>query len=242
MLNRPRCFSNVLEPDHSSAAFERMERPSDGGQILHVMRFALQKPGVLFDGRQNLVRLFKENPEQFRVDIFAARLRELNRLGRGRRQVSLLRLERSHRLVQLRRCGVSSLQRGQDHPCLFDERGVGDQIGIIPQRRQIVLELFPQATVVRLLLQCTNQRPSLKLLLLQVLFDRTGDILFLDFVSLPALVGGAILHPVGKIGEIVRAVLHGINKKADQRQLVRHLLEIVLVRHVFRIGEAMDLF
>ncbi len=125
---------------------------------------------------------------------------------------------------------------------MFDERGVGDQIGIIPQRRQIVLELFPQATVVRLLLQCTNQCPSLKLLLLQVLFDRTGDILFLDFVSLLALVCGAILHPVGKIGEIVRAVLHGINKKADQRQLVRHLLEIVLVRHVFRIGEAMDLF
>ena len=54
ILDRPAVFANTLRADHAAAALERMERPPDRDQGLHVVRRIAPGRQVAFD-RGNLL-------------------------------------------------------------------------------------------------------------------------------------------------------------------------------------------
>ena len=98
-----------------------MEGTTNGRQILEIVRLILQQPSVLFDRGEDLVCLLEEDIEQFGVDFLGACLRQFDRLGRWCGQVGLLRFERCHRLLELRRGGIAFLQNGKRRFSLFGE-------------------------------------------------------------------------------------------------------------------------
>ena len=241
LFHRPGRLADVLETDHPAAAFERMEGTTNGRQILEIVRLILQQPGVLFDRGEDLVRLLEEDVEQFGVDFLGACLRQFDRLGRRCGQVGLLRFERSHRLLKLRRCGIASLEDGKHGFGLFCERRIGYQVGIVLQSRQVALEFFAQLAVFRLLLQGIKQRARLDLLLLDLLLDRNTQLIVRDFFSPLRLVGRMRLHSPRELGEVVGAVLHGINEETDHRQAIGDLLEIGFLRFISGIDKTTNL-
>lgn len=116
------------------------------------MRLFIEQQHALFNRCQHFVGFFEKDAEQLGINFLATGLRQLDRLGRRPECLQSLWLERRQRLIDLRSAIFTRLQRRQHGLGLLAKGHIGDQIGIIAQRRQIGLQFGEQSSVIRLLL------------------------------------------------------------------------------------------
>ncbi len=128
LLHRPAGFAELVEPDHSRTALERVEGPTQGGEMLQIPGLGSQMLHRCLAMAHHFARLLQKDVEQIVILIVCIALRQ--RLWRHRRRCGLRQFDQGlgsrHCVVVDHRMG--RIARGPGHARLLGQRSLIRQV------------------------------------------------------------------------------------------------------------------
>ena len=243
LLQLPRNVTEIGQPHHPPTAFQRVRSAADRAQRFGIAGIGSQQIELFVERSQYFGGLFEEDTKQFGINFLMRRFSQLQGCRRRLLRFLHLRLEASQRGIGT----FAGLQGFQRRLGILAQFNIGNEVSIFLDRLQILLELILQPDIFRRLMKRRHQGLCIASVLGKLRFNARRGNTFGFGRRFYCSVSSSFhrrwffaFHPANKDLEISFPVLQGIDKKAEQGQLICHPLELFTGGQTARPSELLN--